>query len=163
MAKRGNMLRRILARFRPPPPAAPELPPIKPPDFAQLSEPSPVGRYIGIAGGAAALLAAGTYLIQTAPRPARPPETIVPISETKPADRETTGPVPETKPVIRETPWPIAGHARSTGTAQLKGYCRNGKWIALAEFVQRDKSCLRAEVTYSKTSVASSRSRESTE
>ena len=117
------MLRRLLARFRPPPPAAPELPPIKPPDFAQLSEPSPVGRYVRIVGGAAALLAAGTYLIQTAPRPARPPETIAPISETKPAERETIAPVPETKPVFRET-------RRAAGEVHVKGYYRNGKRIA---------------------------------
>lgn len=117
------MIPRLLARFRPAQPAAPERPPIKPPDFAQLSEPSPVGRYVGIVGGAAALLAAGTYLLQTSPPPPRPPETIAPISETKPAEKETIAPVPETKPVIRETP-------RAAGDVHVKGYYRNGKRVA---------------------------------
>lgn len=94
------------------------------PDFAQLSELSPVGSYVGIVGSAAALLVGGTYLVQTDPPPARPPETIAPISVTKPAERETIAPVPETKPVISET-------RRAAGDVHVNGYFRNGKWIQL--------------------------------
>ncbi len=119
------MLRRLLARFRRVL-SAPEQPPIKAPDFLKLDNSSPVAKYVGIAGAAAAILAAGTYIIQTAPRPPRSTETIAPVAETKLAEVEPLLAIPESQSAMRKTARPASAFV---GTVHVKSHYRNGVWV----------------------------------
>jgi len=93
-----NPLKQLLVRLKTAPPE-PELPPIKPPDFVQFEDSSPVGTWVGLGVAGAAMVMGLSFLgNRSSPAPKLTPqaavfETIPSATETIPAETETKAPV----------------------------------------------------------------------
>jgi len=103
-----NPFKQLFARFKKAPPE-PELPPIKPPDFVQIEDNSPVGTWVGVGVAGAAMVMGLSFLgNRSTPAPKSTPiavelEAIPAAPETIPVKAETKAPIVETKPSLRET------------------------------------------------------------